>query len=89
MSKKEAFHEWESKHTAPKVIVQIPTAEAIKSVKETSQKIDDDYMSAILKSAGDTVIIKTFGFSFDQAQSISLKIDDARQLAKWILENTE
>lgn len=89
MSNNEAFHEWESKNSIPKVIVQVPTAEATRSVKQMSEKIEDDFMPAMLQAAGDTITIKTMGFSFDQAQSISLKIEDARQMAKWILEHTE
>ena len=89
MSEKKAFHEWESEHSMPKVTVQVPTTEAIKSARQMSTKAGDDFMSAMLQAAGDTVTIKTFGFSFDQAQSISITIEDARQLAKWILEHTE
>jgi hypothetical protein len=89
VSDKDIYHEWESKHTSPKVTVQVPTARAIKSAKKMSEKVEDDFMSALLQAAGDTVTIKTMGVSFDQAQSVSLKIEDARAMAKWILENTE
>jgi hypothetical protein len=89
MSKKEPFHEWESKHTMPKVSVQMPTAAAIKSIRQMSTKTEDDFVSPMLRVAGDSVTIKTYGYSFDQAQTITLKIEDARELAKWILEHTE
>ena len=52
MSKMEAFHEWEL-NTTPNVTVQMPTAEVIKSVQKLSQKTDNGFMAAMLKSAGD------------------------------------
>jgi hypothetical protein len=89
VSEKKAFHEWESEESSPKVMVQMPTAEAIASAKQISKNAGDDFASAMLQAAGETITIKTFGFSFDQSQSISMKIEDARRLAKWILGHTE
>ena len=75
MSNKEPFLEWESKHTTPKVTVQLPSAKAIKSIKKMSENMEDDFMSAMVRVAGETVTIKSMGYSFDQMQDIRLKIE--------------
>jgi hypothetical protein len=60
-----------------------------------SSQLDDDFIASMVRMAGSNFTIKTMGFSktmgssYDPMQSISLSIEDARDLAKWILEHTE
>jgi hypothetical protein len=85
MSDKEIFHVWESRRTSPAVTVQVPTARAIQSAKDISEKVDNDFMSAMFSSMGDRVTIKVSG----SVSAINLKLEDARDLARWLLEHIE
>jgi hypothetical protein len=59
----------------------------MQSAREMADQIEDDFMSGMFKFMGDNVTITTSGSS--SMHSINLNLEDARDLAHWLLEHTK